>query len=53
MLMLCLATAILYISKVDLSISGTFTIITLIVIYRHKDNIKRIRDGNENKITWM
>src|SRR5690625_3022362 len=27
--------------------------LTLFVLYRHKDNIKRIRDKTEPKITWM
>lgn len=29
------------------------TIMSIIVIYRHKDNIKRMKDGSERKITWM
>lgn len=53
MSMLLLASAILFVSKVHMSISLTFLIITLIVIYRHKENIQRIIDGKENKITWM
>lgn len=27
--------------------------LTIFVIYRHKENIKRIRNGTEPKITWM
>jgi len=27
--------------------------IALLVIWRHRANIKRIKDGTENKITWM
>ena len=23
------------------------------IVYRHKSNIKRLKEGNENKITWM
>lgn len=26
---------------------------TILIIYRHKDNIQRIKDGTERKITWM
>ena len=28
-------------------------IITVILIYRHRTNIKRMMDGCENKITWI
>jgi len=27
--------------------------IALLLIYRHRENIKRIKDGTERKITWM
>lgn len=37
----------------DRFISYAMVGITLLVIYRHRSNIKRILDGNENKITWM
>lgn len=29
------------------------TLITLLIIYRHKENIKRIKQGNENKVSWL
>ncbi len=53
MIMLVSATILLFISKVNLSISLTFLVITLIVIYRHKENIDRILKNEERKITWM
>lgn len=28
-------------------------LLTLLVIYRHKDNFKNIKNGTERKITWM
>lgn len=28
-------------------------LITILIIYRHRANIKRIMDGNENKVTWL
>ena len=29
------------------------TLISLLIIYRHKENIKRIKNGTENKVTWI
>lgn len=34
-------------------ISGSIWILFLFVTYRHKDNIRRIRNHEEKKITWM
>ncbi|MEF9920823.1 MAG: glycerol-3-phosphate 1-O-acyltransferase PlsY [Erysipelotrichaceae bacterium] len=28
-------------------------LLTILVIYRHRENIKRIKDGSESKISWM
>lgn len=28
-------------------------LLTILVIYRHRSNIQKIRNGNENKITWL
>ncbi len=53
MSMLVLASLILLITKAPLQVTLTFVVITLIVIYRHKENIKRILKGEERKITWM
>ncbi|NLW15553.1 MAG: glycerol-3-phosphate 1-O-acyltransferase PlsY [Erysipelothrix sp.] len=53
MIMLVIATLILFFTSVGLNISLTFAIITLIVIYRHRTNIQRILNGEERKITWM
>lgn len=53
MLTLLMASLILSISQSNLAVTLTFFIITLIVIYRHKENIGRIRRKEERKITWM
>lgn len=53
MLTLLVASLILSISQSNLAVTLTFFIITLIVIYRHKENIGRIRRKEERKITWM
>lgn len=31
----------------------TLFLISCFVVYRHRSNIKRLKDGTENKITWM
>ena len=31
----------------------TLTILTVLIIYRHRANIQRIKDGTESKISWM
>lgn len=28
-------------------------LLTILVIYRHRSNIKKIADGTENKISWL
>ncbi len=53
MIALVSASLVLIVTKAPTEVSVMFSIVTLIVIYRHKDNIKRTIDGNENKITWM
>lgn len=50
---LVVASIILFFTQNDLRITLTFFIITCIVIYRHKENIKRIINKEESKITWM
>ncbi|NLI68024.1 MAG: glycerol-3-phosphate 1-O-acyltransferase PlsY [Bacilli bacterium] len=37
----------------DYLLFGLILILTIFVIYRHKDNIKRIKNKTEPKITWM
>ncbi len=37
----------------DIVLIVVISFLTLFVIYRHKENIKRIRNGTEPKITWM
>ncbi len=50
---LIVTSIILAFTTSDIAISGSFAIITVIVIYRHRKNIKRIMNGTESKITWM
>lgn len=50
---LIVACIILLFTQNDIRITLTFFIITCIVIYRHKANIKRIINKEESKITWM
>ncbi len=47
------ASIILFVSQKNLHISIAFLIVNIIVILRHRTNIKRIIDGSENKIKWM
>ena len=37
----------------DIVLIIIISFITLFVIYRHKENLKRIKNGTEPKITWM
>lgn len=37
----------------DIGIIIMVSVLTLFIFYRHKDNIKRIRNKTEPKITWM
>lgn len=37
----------------DIGITIMVSLLTIFIFYRHKDNIKRIRDKTEPKITWM
>ncbi len=53
MLALLIATLGLWITQGATLEPITFTIITLIVIWRHRSNIERIINKTERKITWM
>lgn len=53
MVALLSASLVLVLTQAPLKIVLAFVIITLIVIYRHKDNIQRIKDGAERKVTWI
>ena len=37
----------------DMFYSLTLFLIACFVVYRHRTNIKRLKDGKESKITWM
>lgn len=39
--------------ELDLFYSLTLFLIACFVVYRHRSNIKRLKEGTENKITWM
>lgn len=53
MLSLVSASIFLFTTQSNYTISVAFSIITLIVIWRHRENIERIKSGTENKIKWM
>ena len=38
---------------VDWIIKTTIVVLAVLIVYRHRANIQRIRDKTENKITWM
>lgn len=39
--------------KLDMFYCLTLFLISCFVVYRHRSNIKRLKEGTENKITWM
>ena len=47
------STAYIYMINDNILINIASFIITILLIYRHRANIKRMIEGNENKITWM
>ncbi|WP_342621317.1 glycerol-3-phosphate 1-O-acyltransferase PlsY [Erysipelothrix sp. P66] len=53
MISIITAVVILGISQDNIQVTIAFAIIAIIVIYRHRSNIQRIKDGTERKITWM
>ncbi|MBK2402386.1 glycerol-3-phosphate 1-O-acyltransferase PlsY [Erysipelothrix sp. strain 2 (EsS2-6-Brazil)] len=53
MISIITAVVILGISQDNIKVTIAFAIIAIIVIYRHRSNIQRIKDGTERKITWM
>ncbi len=42
-----------FILKQDLSISVSLLLLWLFVVYRHRGNLERIRNGTERKVTWI
>ena len=49
-----IASSIYVLCTIDTPITILSTILlTLLMIYRHKANLERIKNGTENKITWM
>ncbi|NBA00591.1 glycerol-3-phosphate 1-O-acyltransferase PlsY [Erysipelothrix rhusiopathiae] len=53
MISIITAVVILGFSQDNIQVTIAFAIIAIIVIYRHRSNIQRIKDGTERKITWM
>ena len=53
--MLSAVGAVLYLFCIgaEHSISMTVLLLTILIILRHKENIRRMLHGNENKIRWM
>ena len=39
--------------QTNLTISLALVIIDILLIYRHRSNIQRLRDGTERKVSWM
>ena len=47
------ATVYVYVVAEDLYMVGVLSVISLLIVFRHCENIKRIIKGEENKISWM
>ncbi len=47
------AAVISFFVQSNITISLSIVVIWLFVVYRHKDNITRIKNGEEKKISWM
>lgn len=47
------STIVLFILGAEWKILTASILLSILIIYRHKANIKRIIDGNESKISWM
>lgn len=50
---LYISTAFWSLNIQNIAIIVASWLMTLLVIYRHSVNIEKIKNGNENKITWM
>ena len=53
MIAVTLATIYLFFSQGNIYITLAFALVNIIVVWRHRANIERIKNGNESKITWM
>ncbi len=54
LLIVCIVSFILaLLNKITFDIPIALLLLWLFVTYRHKDNIKRIKEGKESKISWM
>lgn len=47
------AVVLVYVTKDSLLMLGVLAVYALLIIFRHRENIKRIVKGEENKISWM
>src|SRR5699024_4644486 len=48
-----LVTIVVSIFYQDIGLIIVISLLTLFVIYRHRENIKRIKNGTDHKIKWM
>lgn len=53
MIAVTLATIYLFFTQGNIYITLAFALVNIIVVWRHRANIERIKNGNESKITWM
>ena len=53
MIAVTLATIYLFFSQGNIYITLAFALVNVIVVWRHRANIERIKNGSESKITWM
>ena len=47
------AAVYVYLAGDSIPMFGVLTVYALLIIFRHRENIKRILKGEENKISWM
>lgn len=47
------AALYVYLTHEATAVFAALSLFALMIIYRHRENIKRIRKGEENKITWI
>lgn len=48
-----IVTAYLIITSAPVAMVGALVVFDVLIIWRHKENLKRIARGEENKIKWM
>lgn len=53
MIVVTLASILMFFVQDNLMISLLAAALTVLVVYRHRSNIQRLREGNENKVKWL